>query len=256
MGNHIFNWAKGLPLCFLFFLITTFTIAAEENEEAKTPLFEYGAEVDFNSQYIWRGIPYSKGAVMNPQAWITWKEWTLYSWNNMALNDEPTQGDFNEYDLYLTYSWKPGKFTVEPSFFYYMYSDQEDSPDTGEASITVSYSLAPFEIFTRHTVDVMAYDGAYFADAGVTYSKEFSDKLSLESSVSLGVGNNRFNFNYIGVNENALNVLETGISFTYYLTEHVYFRPHAEYSVILDSKLRGELDNAVFNGGGAIGVEF
>ena len=239
-------------------------VSSEEIETTKTPAeaveeekdWEIGAEIDFNSQYIWRGMEYSKGAIMNPQAWITWKEWTFYVWSNMVLNDEPTQGDFNEFDYYLTYSKELGKFTLEPSVVYYMYLDQEDSPDTAEASIYLSYDFSPFEIFTRHTVDFVAYDWAYFIENGVTYTQELNDKLSFESTVSVGNGNNRFNKAYVGVNENAWNYIEFDFSFTYNITDNVYVRPHAEYVVILDHDLRNELDNTVFNAGGAIGVTF
>src|SRR5262245_1281042 len=52
--------------------------------EARTP-FTYGAEMDFNSRYVWRGLLLGNGPVAQPSAWISAYGFTFIGWGNVAL---------------------------------------------------------------------------------------------------------------------------------------------------------------------------
>ena len=49
---------------------------SEEAEEEEYSNITYGAEIDFASQYIWRGIELSDGVVLEPAVWI--QAYSLY----------------------------------------------------------------------------------------------------------------------------------------------------------------------------------
>lgn len=248
-----------LSTIFVFFLLLLPGFAEEnaadssKNESAIT----VGAEVDFNSRYVWRGIPWSEGAVMQPSVWVSASDFTFTVWSNFVLDDEPNQGQWNEVDFTLAYSREWNKITLEPSFNYYCYPNQEDSPATGEFAVKLAYALDPVEIFTNQSVDVVKYDGAYFGDIGIGYTHEFNPQLSFEGNISLGWGSSKFNETYIGIAKSALNVAQCEVSLTYQPEHFLYFRPHLAVSTILDDELRDQLDDdTIIYGGIAIGKEF
>ena len=60
-----------LSLFLLFSIaITAFSDEYPEAEEKEYSNITYGAEIDFASQYIWRGIELSDGVVLEPAVWI------------------------------------------------------------------------------------------------------------------------------------------------------------------------------------------
>jgi hypothetical protein len=236
-------------LCFLLFS----SGFAEENGAGLT----YGLEMDFVSQYVWHGIAWSDGAVKQTSVWVSLNDFTLTAWDNYVLNNEPNHLQVNEVDLSLSYTKEIGQFTVEPTLDYYWYPNQEESPSTGQMIVKLSYSLEPIEFFTNQCVDIKEYQGAYFGDIGLGYTKEFNPQVTFESSISLGWGSSRFNETYIGLRKSALNVVQGEIALTYAPEHFVYFRPHLAVSSILDDKLADQLDDTtLLYGGVAIGKEF
>ena len=53
----------------------------------KESTFTYGAEMDFNSRYVWRGLLLDDGPVGQPSAWISAFGFTLTAWSNVAMTD-------------------------------------------------------------------------------------------------------------------------------------------------------------------------
>ncbi|HEX3036561.1 MAG TPA: TorF family putative porin [Thermodesulfobacteriota bacterium] len=233
---------------------------SEENADylqEEDQIFNFGTEIDFNSRYVWRGIALSEGAVMQPSVWISAFNFTFYIWGNFILNDEPNQGEFNEIELILYYSREWGKVTFEPFVVYYVYPNQEDVPSTGEVTLNLYYSFGPFNIFTSHTFDFVEYEGSYFGDAGLSYEHQLSSTLTLEASSSFGWASSEFNSVNIGLSKSAFNFAGGNLSLTYYPKEFLYFRPHIEFSAIVDGELRDQLDDpTILNVGVAVGMEF
>ena len=51
----------------------------------KESTFTYGAEMDFNSSYVWRGLLLDDGPVGQPSAWISAFGFTFTAWSNVAM---------------------------------------------------------------------------------------------------------------------------------------------------------------------------
>ena len=262
--TQLFTKPLSYKIIFIVLIILIpFNSFAEENADylqKENLIVIYGSEVDFNSRYVWRGIAYSEGPVMQPSVWVTASGFTFSIWNNFVLTDEANQGDFhhlNEVDLSLSYSRERGKLAIEPSLQFYQYPKQEDSPSTGEASLLLSYPVGSITVFSSHTFDIVRYGGSYFGDAGLSYEHEFHSKLSMETSLSLGLGSSKFNEVYLGLPKSAFNVTSGALSFTYYPINFLYLRPHIELSVIVDGDLRNQVDDpTIVNVGLAVGMEF
>ena len=247
---------------FLLFSITITGLSdeypeAEEAEEKEYSNITYGAEIAFASQYIWRGIELSDGVVLEPAAWI--QAYGLYFevWGNFFLEDAD-QGEPNEIDLISYYELVWNNFTLEPGFEAFLYPDA-DEPSTLELTIGLSYSiLDQFSIFTKHYFDVAEYQGSYFGTVGVGFERELESlPFYIDSSLKLGWGNSDFNEVNIEVSKSALNVIIADLSVYYYPLDHLYIRPHIQFSALLDDDLRDAVDNpTIVSGGIAVGVEF
>lgn len=231
----------------------------------------FGAELDGNSRYVWRGLALSDGPVLQPSAWVSLAGFTLTPLANFAFREGDAPAGFNEVDFTLDYSRDirleargkkreardESNLTVNPSFSVYLYPNQADAPPTGELSLALSYPVGPVSIFTDHSVDLIATPGAYFGDAGLSFESDLTQNLAVEASANAGWGSARFNEANFEVNHAALNAAGADLALTWSLGSLFYLRPHAALSVLLDRELRAAVPNPLLiTGGLAIGRDF
>jgi hypothetical protein len=216
----------------------------------------FGAELDGNSRYVWRGLAFSEGPVLQPSAWVSLAGFTLTPWANFAFREDDAPAGFNELDFTLDYSRDVSDLTVNPSFSIYLYPNQSDAPPTGELALALSYPVGPVSIFTDHSIDLIAAPGAYFGDAGLSFETELVPSLTLEASAYAGWGSARFNDVNVDVNRAALNVGGADFALTWSPGGRFYLRPHVAFSSLLDAGLR-EATERPFNvtAGLAVGRE-
>jgi hypothetical protein len=222
----------------------------------KRSAFTYGAEMDFNSGYVWRGLLLDDGRVGQPSAWISAFGFTLTAWSNVAMTNTSGRAGLRSGGLTLTYNHDWENLKVETALDAYMgqQSPEIESRNTMEGSLKLSYPVGPLRIFTTHAFDVLAYRGSYFGDARLEYVRRVTKNTELTVSVRSGWASAKFNDVYIGVDKSAFNFVGVEGSLTYYLGRRMYFRPHIEFSSITDRRLRGQLTPAnIFNFGLAFG---
>jgi len=222
----------------------------------KQSTFTYGAEMDFNSGYVWRGLLLEEGRVGQPSAWISAFGFTLTAWSNVAMTNTSGGAGLRSGGLTLTYNHDWEKLKIETALDAYMGRQSSDfeSRNTMESSLKLSYPVGPLRIFTTHAFDVLAYRGSYFGDAGVEYVRPVTKNTELTISARSGWASAKFNDVYIGVNKSAFNFVGVEGSLTYYLGSRMYFRPHIEFSSITDGRLRNQLAPAnIVNFGLAFG---
>jgi hypothetical protein len=209
----------------------------------KESTFTYGAEMDFNSRYVWRGLLLDDGPVWQPSAWISAFGFTLTAFSNVAMTDASGVAGLNSGGLILTYDRDWEKLRLEAALDAYMgrMSSDIESRNTMEGSLKLSYPAGPLRIFTTHAFDVLAYRGSYFGEAGLEYAKQITKSTEFTISARSGWASAKFNDVYIGVNKSAFNFVGVEGSLTYYLGRRMYFRPHVEFSSITDRILRGQL---------------
>jgi len=245
-----------LPLISAVCLFEIFGCCLAQSEGSPTAT---GFEIDYNSRYIWRGLPWSEGPVIQPSFWISAHNLTFSCWGNFVTGEEANRGQLNELDLVLTYEHEWHNISIEPSFEYYSYPNQDplDSPSTGQGILRLSLPIGAFAAFTSHSFDMINYPGAYFGDIGLSYENRVSDKILLSISSFIGWGSFRFNDVYAGLGKDALNVAEGNISINFDLTDSIYLKPHIETSTLIDSDLRSAAANPVLtNAGISAGMEF
>ncbi len=234
-------------------------------------VLSFGAELDGNSRYVWRGLALSDGPVLQPSAWVSLAGFTLTPFANFAFREDDAPAGLNELDFTLDYSrdirleardasreaGDESNLTVNPSFSVYLYPNQVDAPPTGELALALSYPVGPVSVFTDHSVDLIATPGAYFGDAGLSFETEPIPSLTAEASAYAGWGSARFNDANLDVNRAALDVAGADLALTWSVCGLFYLRPHAGLSVLLDRELRAAVPNPLLiTGGLALGRDF
>ncbi|PYT10968.1 MAG: hypothetical protein DMG59_27695 [Acidobacteria bacterium] len=138
--------------------------------------FAYGAETDFNSAYVWRGIVLTNGPLIQPSAWISASGFTVIAWSNLALDRTSDRARLQDTSVMVTCArdWK--KLRIEPAIEAYLNRQPEDidSSNTMEGSLKLSFAAGPFRVFTIHAFDMLAYKGAYVGEVGLGYGRHFT----------------------------------------------------------------------------------
>lgn len=73
-----------LPLVFALFLSSGFAQESPKPPEEHHS-FSFGAETDFTSGYVWRGLLLDDGPITQPPAWISKSGFTFAAWTSLPL---------------------------------------------------------------------------------------------------------------------------------------------------------------------------
>jgi MltA-interacting protein MipA len=209
----------------------------------KQSTLTYGAEMDFNSNYVWRGLLLDGGPVGQPSAWISAFGFTLTAWSNVAMTNTSGSSGLQSGGLTLTFNRDWEKLKIEAALDAYagQQMPEVEAQNTMEGSLKLSYPAGPLRVFTTHAFDVLAYRGSYFGEAGLEYARPITKNTEFTISVRSGWASAKFNDVYIGVNKSAFNLVGVEGSLVYYLGPRMYFRPHVQFSSITDRRLREQL---------------
>lgn len=217
----------------------------------------FGLETDFNSRYVFRGIPYGRGPVNQSIAWTELAGFTVYGWGNLVLSPQPLQERLDEIDLGVSWAHQAGKLVLEPALDVYLYRGPPpfSVPSTGEASLKISHPVGPTRIFTKQIVDVGSYPGAYFGEAGVSSEHGLGRSVTVGAAVSVGWASERFNQAYFKVPKPALNLIAAEVALTWAPSDHVHLKPHLELTRIPDGELSSGLGSPhIVSFGLAVGI--
>jgi hypothetical protein len=244
---------------FNFILVASPFAAGNQNDpeqsKAEESEISYGAEMDFNDKYLWRGITYDDGFVLQPDVWISYRSFTFGIWGNVAAHGGRRSSKLNEVDLSLSYEYALLNLEIENSFMFYNYPNQSDSPPTGEFYFGIGYPIGDLKLVTNFSLDVVEYAGAFFSETGIEFNESLTKELSLNSSLILGWASRKFNEIYAGILKAAMNTISANIDFTYYPIAFLYLKPHVQVNQTIDKHLYGTLDKHSSVFGLLIGME-
>ena len=251
--KKIRSWPLGWPR----FLLALLSCALVATAIAEASPISFGAEFDFGSRYVWRGMALSDGAVVQPTAWVSAFGFTFSGWGNMGLQDAQGRGKFDEVDLTLSRAFTIDDLGLTIAGQSYVPLNQDSASATGELSVKFSYPAGSVNLTTTHSVDVVAYRPSYYGELAIDYDQDLSSRFSIESSIGLGWGSVKFNDSYWGVSRSALDLAFGEFAFSYYPLSTFYVRPHIGVSSLLDAGLRSQTSSPTLVFGGlALGMEF
>lgn len=220
------------------------------------PPITAGAEVDLNARFLWRGMAFSRGPVVQPSVWVSSYGLTALVWANAMINDELPDGKhLSSVVPEFTYTYRYHALTIEPGLFIYASPSEADAPTTSEASLDVSYGLGRFRLISGTKIDVKSHRGAYFGTFGGEY-RHTVHRLTLRAFLAIGWATKAFNEAYFETSTAAFDVVEAGASLRYDLTRVFYLTLHTEAMTLLAHSLRSSVEEpTLVNGGLALGFE-
>lgn len=234
---------KKLVITFSLVIMLIIQALATGNSTSKSEegIFSYEASAGFYNKYLWRGICYNNGLVFQPEAVVYASDFYFSVWSNVTLWDVDDIKS-NEVDFTLGYNRQFLNLDVDASFSYFNYIQQEDAPNTGELTIGLAYPLGGFSVFAGGSVDLIAYKGGFWCEAGVEYERELSETFSIYGSVGAGLGSSIYNENYLGINKSAFNIVSTNLVGTYAPTENFSIDASLQYNITVDQELIDAID--------------
>lgn len=228
----------------LVFLITTNLLPQEEDENISF-LIESSAQ----SKYVWRGLTYNSGLIIQPAITASYANFNTQVWGSYTVNDVDDEIKRHELDFILWYDYEIEGFTFSPSFNYYKYPGQDDSPPTAELGLSASFSLDELTFGTSFTKDVIETKGAFAGLLEIGYEPLISDNLTVNITSGLGWANKSFNEYYVGISKNSLSYFSLNGTINYSINEVFTISPFIESYFILDADFKELLYNSVFNYG-------
>ena len=220
------------------------TVQAEEAEASAA------LDVSALSAYVWRGQVLNDEAVLQPSLTVSKGGFTLNWWANAALTDATTgdSGEFTEHDIGLSYA-----FTcpitgagVTLGLVNYDFPNQSLTDTNGAvnglvADTTEAYVILGFgDVVLAPTLSVY-YDfkevDSFYGNLGVSHSFELNDKASVGLSASVGYAGADYNAFYFGVDDDALNDANVGLTVPFTVTESLTITPGVQYTWLLDSDI-------------------
>jgi len=216
-----------------------------------------GADVDIVSRYVWRGVPYSDGATVQPSVWKSLHGLTLSLWSNLVVADRIDRGQFNHLFVAAIYRTDAGRLTIEPGVqaWHTKAFSEIAAVTTTEGLVRVSGDVGALQIFTNHTVDLQAYRGAYIGDAGLGHSQALGPRAEVVTQLAVSWATARYNSAYVGVAKSAINYASLSGQVAIRLDDHWSLRPHAEWQPIIDAALRRALQSkGYFTAGVAVSL--
>lgn len=209
-------------------------------------------ESGFRSQYIWRGLESSTGAVWQPSFNVGVYGFAFNVWANMPLSDEPDQGQINEIDFVPSYNFVWKGLTVTPAFEYYIYPGTDVrsldySPNsTVRTALHLSYNFLNYwNIFGNGELDLHQAKGALYFSFGGGFHYRIFEQVKFDTSVLLGVGDGRYNKHHMADAGTQLDLFEWSVSFSVNPWKGLVLKPNAHISSIVAKQLRDSVNKPV-----------
>ena len=160
------------------------------------------AAVDVNSAYVWRGITFNDGVVFQPSVDVTSGGFGFNVWGNLdADNYDNTleSGEFSEIDLTASYGFTVKSVSFTVGYIEYLFP----AGGSGTREVYGSIGIEPVKGLTTGVGVYWDFDEVedYYMNLNLGYSRDISDKLSMNSKVSVGYAGENMSIAYGGTKD-------------------------------------------------------
>lgn len=209
------------------------------------------AALDVNSAYVWRGLTFNDGFVLQPSMDVSANGFAFNVWGNLDLddyNDTLDDGEFSEVDLTASYAFKLGAVDVSLGVIEYLFPNGAES--TSEIFAGLGYDLGHgFALSTKVYYDFDQVDDFYLT-AGLGYSYSINDKTTVGLSGLISYAGEDFTEFYAGGTDSGFfNYLLTA-SVKYMVTDAFGLGASINYTDSMDDDALPDetVDTTVFGG--------
>ena len=227
----------------------------EDNYKDKN--FDLLFEFDFFSKYVSKGLPSSEGPVWQPSISAEYHNVGLSIWANFVLNDEPTQGQFNEVDVLPYYDLKIGNFSFVPAinFMFGLNSDPASLDymphNVIRPQFHLAYTIGHFTPYMDMFFSVYPTDRfGIYSDFGANFNWQFTTWFELNTAAQFAVGGKRWNSPRIADVGTKLNNFEYILSLSFNVNKHFSLTPVIHVVVTIPESLRRNTNEPDFVWGG------
>lgn len=235
------------------------TTAADTTQQIESP-FSVSVESAFTNSYLWRGIQFNKGLILQPSFTLDYKGFNLNIWNSTSILETNDNESIQELDFTVLKVIEAGNFYFEPTLLLYTYPTKNSISATAEASLYAAYYKGSFGVFINPSTDILSNTGGAFSEAGFTYDNE-TEKSHTVLNLAYGSGNNKFSeYNITG--DESIDIISGYklIDFNGYyqksLNETIYIKPAFNFFHLIGSDFTNFLNTNQLNIAISIGAEF
>jgi hypothetical protein len=197
-----------------------------------------GAEVLLVSRFVWRGLALSRGASLQPSAWVSYAGFSATLWTNLLLESDAERHTLSAIEPELAYDFGWGPLKLEPRLTLYWMRDLPSASVTTEAGLEATISVVgPLSVVNSHQLDVMATPGAYYGTLGLRVEQRLG-RVRFAASSNVGYATAPFNATYFGVQRGALDLLEAGLETRVALEHSLYVGANVGLSALITPALR------------------
>lgn len=221
------------------------------------------AALDVNSAYVWRGITFNDGLVLQPSIDVASDNgFSVNVWANYDLDDYDggvEENHFSEVDLTASYAFKLG--AVDTSLGVIAYTFPTTHPDnlagagtdynsTAEIFLGLGYELGcGFSITGNIYYDVDQVDDFYIT-AGLQYAYDINDKTSLSLGGLISYAGEDFTAYYAGGTDSGFFNYILNASLSYKVTDAFGIAANIAFTDSMDDDaLPDDLVDTTFYGG-------
>ncbi len=184
------------------------------------------ATVDVNSAYVWRGLTFNNGLVVQPSVGVSQGGVGFTVWGNMDIDDYHDSletGEFSEVDLTLSYGFEIKTISINFGYIEYLFPYRETSATAaGTRELYAGLGIEPIPGLTAGLTGFWDFDevrGCY-VNLNIGYSRDLMEKLNAGISASAGYAGENFAMAYGGT-KSGLYDYTFSMAFTYAVTEAV-----------------------------------
>ncbi len=213
------------------------------------------AAMDVNSAYVWRGLTFNNGLVLQPSIDVSANGFAVNVWGNYDVADYDGAVDdnhFSEVDLTASYAFKLGVVDATVGVVEYTFPSTATSnaPSTGEIFAGLGYDLgAGFVVSTKLYYDFDQVDDFYLT-AGLAYAYTLNDKTTLGLSGVISYAGEDFASAYgNGTDSGFFNYVLTA-SVKYMVTDKFGIGANINYTDSMDNDVLADskVDTTLFGG--------
>ena len=206
--------------------------------------------LDINSAYVWRGITFNDGLVLQPSLDVTNGGLDINVWGNLDIddyNDTLDSGQFSEVDLTASYAFDIKKLNITLGMIQYLFPTTEKTGSLATREIYTSLGVpivgglsAGMDIY----YDIDLFNAFAYADANLSYAYAVNDKLGLEAGVSVGYAGD----DYTVDGDPGFYDYKVSLSATYAISKALSVGANINYTDTLDEDKLADQDTHFYGG--------
>jgi hypothetical protein len=212
------------------------------------------AALDANSAYVWRGLTFNDGFVLQPSMDVSHNGFAFNVWGNYDLNDYDElgieSGNFSEVDLTASYAFTLGSVDASVGIIHYLFPEAGADAATTEVFAGLSYDLGGgFAISTKMFYDFDQVDDFYIT-AGLGYTYSINDKTTLGLSGLISYAGEDFTEYYAGGTDSGFFNYQLTASMKYMVTDAFGVGANINFTDSMDDDALPDeaVDTTVFGG--------